>query len=300
MSIYFSSCPNCRSERFNTWGITVGRDRLHEIQNKCRQCGLIFANPQADHEAIQQFYNKEYGGSVVSDYLDTHSKHMHHVDKIRRIQTMCPQGVVLDIGAGNGSFLHAAHEAGYEVVGLEPAGEFVEYIQKQWGIDTVLQTTFEQHQFPEASFDIIYAWHVIEHVPDIEYFINEIHRILKPGGIALIGTECHQYTARYLNRLQSYISGSCPPFVSSHVHTYLFSKRSLKNCWALRGFTIEYLRAYHNPLAYRLRFLSFHNRISEYVMPIREWRISVPHLVDRCCMTGDRLELFARKTESVG
>ena len=78
---------------------------------------------QADHEAIHQFYNQEYEGGVVPDYMDVQSKHMHHVDKIRRIQTMCPQGVVLDIGVGNGSFLYAAHEAGYDVVSLEPVGD---------------------------------------------------------------------------------------------------------------------------------------------------------------------------------
>jgi ubiquinone/menaquinone biosynthesis C-methylase UbiE len=300
MPIYFSSCPNCGSDRYHTWGVTVGRDRLHEIQSKCSQCGLIFANPQADQETLHQFYNQEYEGGVVPDYLDVKSQHMQHADKIRRLRTMCPHGVVLDIGAGNGSFLHAAHEMGYDVVGLEPASEFVEYIKKQWGIDTILHTTFEQHHFSDASFDIVYAWHVIEHVPDIEYFINEIHRILKPGGIALIGTEGHQFTGSYVDRFRSYIRGSCPPFVSSHEHTYLFSKQSLKSCWASRGFAIEYLRAYHNSLTYRLRFLTFSTRISKFVMPIREWRTSVPHLIDRCAMTGDRLELYVRKTESVG
>ena len=138
---------------------------------------------------------------------------------------------------------------------------------------------------------MVYAWHVIEHVPDIAFFVNEIRRILKPGGIALIGTEGHQFTTNYLNRLQAHLRGGCPPFVS---------KRSLKNCWDSRGFSIEHLRAYHNPLAHRLRFLTFRGRLSKYVMPIREWRISVPHLIDRCGMTGDRLELYARKMEETG
>jgi len=40
----------------------------------------------------------------------------------------------------------------------------------------------------DNSFDSIVSFHVIEHIPDHKKFIEEIHRVLKPGGTALIST----------------------------------------------------------------------------------------------------------------
>jgi SAM-dependent methyltransferase len=39
---------------------------------------------------------------------------------------------------------------------------------------------------PEAAFDLVYASHVLEHIPDDVAAIREVHRILKPGGIAIL------------------------------------------------------------------------------------------------------------------
>ncbi len=40
--------------------------------------------------------------------------------------------------------------------------------------------------FADASFDLVYASHVLEHVPDDQSAIAEIHRVLAPGGLAVL------------------------------------------------------------------------------------------------------------------
>jgi SAM-dependent methyltransferase len=40
--------------------------------------------------------------------------------------------------------------------------------------------------FPDATYDFIFASHVLEHVPDDQKAIREIRRILKPGGLAIL------------------------------------------------------------------------------------------------------------------
>lgn len=42
--------------------------------------------------------------------------------------------------------------------------------------------------FPGGSFDIVYSYHALEHIPDPHRALNEMHRVLKKGGIWCIGT----------------------------------------------------------------------------------------------------------------
>lgn len=40
--------------------------------------------------------------------------------------------------------------------------------------------------FPEGQFDLVWASHVLEHILEVEQAIAEIHRVLRPGGLALV------------------------------------------------------------------------------------------------------------------
>lgn len=40
--------------------------------------------------------------------------------------------------------------------------------------------------FPTASFDVVYASHVLEHIQDDRLALREIHRVLRPGGLAIV------------------------------------------------------------------------------------------------------------------
>jgi 2-polyprenyl-3-methyl-5-hydroxy-6-metoxy-1,4-benzoquinol methylase len=44
------------------------------------------------------------------------------------------------------------------------------------------------HGLPDASFDCVVSFQVIEHIQNDELFLQEIHRVLKPGGLALLTT----------------------------------------------------------------------------------------------------------------
>jgi SAM-dependent methyltransferase len=39
---------------------------------------------------------------------------------------------------------------------------------------------------PDAQFDMVYASHVLEHIPDDRAAIREVYRVLKPGGVAIL------------------------------------------------------------------------------------------------------------------
>ena len=86
---------------------------------------------------------------------------------------------LLDIGCGDGSFLLAAREVGWDVLGTEfnpgPAR------------DTGLDVRESIDQFPAyASFDCVTMWRTLEHVVDIFSMLLNIARLLKPGGKLIV------------------------------------------------------------------------------------------------------------------
>lgn len=94
---------------------------------------------------------------------------------------------VLEIGAAQGSFLIALSKRGYDCEGIEPddiALEIAQELSAKMRQPIKINKGFaESIPYNDASFDIVIAFGVMEHVHDIEKAFNEISRLLKPGGI---------------------------------------------------------------------------------------------------------------------
>jgi SAM-dependent methyltransferase len=85
---------------------------------------------------------------------------------------------VLDIGCGAKPYLPFAAPYAERYVGVDAAaGPYV---------DQVIQA--EKLPFDDASFDLVLCTQVLEHVQDPAAVLSEIHRVLRPGGAALIST----------------------------------------------------------------------------------------------------------------
>lgn len=110
--------------------------------------------------------------------------------------------------------------------------------------------------FADQTFDLVHANQVIEHVPDVDLFISEIFRVLKPGGRAIISTEngssWHNIGAAVLgwqifsltnvsNRAAglgnplSLMRGGAVPF-ASWTHEVIFNYRGLTEFLTVHGF----------------------------------------------------------------
>jgi SAM-dependent methyltransferase len=92
-----------------------------------------------------------------------------------------PDSVLLDIGAGAGKSAYALKGRVKRIVGvdLDPR------VRDNPLLDEGFVATAARLPFPAGSFDIVFSIYVLEHIQDPGRFVNEIRRVLRPGGFFL-------------------------------------------------------------------------------------------------------------------
>jgi ubiquinone/menaquinone biosynthesis C-methylase UbiE len=98
---------------------------------------------------------------------------------------------VLEIGVGIGSDHFSFANGGALMTALDLSREHLRHTQKHLALEGLSTKAIygdaEESPFPDDSFDLVYSFGVLHHTPDTQKAINEVFRVLKPGGTALIG-----------------------------------------------------------------------------------------------------------------
>ena len=108
----------------------------------------------------------------------------HYLDQIDERVGPGPKDL-LDIGCGLGSFLERAAQrhADWTFAGTDIDGEAIAQTGGKLPEATIASGSAELVLFARDSFDIITAWDVFEHVPDLGAVASSISRMLRPGGL---------------------------------------------------------------------------------------------------------------------
>jgi len=115
---------------------------------------------------------------------------------------------VLEIGIGNGAegVMFSSNGADYTGVDLTEAA--LEATRRHFAVmglaGTFQKENAEQLSFPEGSFDLVFSHGVLHHTPNTQAAINEVHRVLKPDGRAIIMLY-HRRSFNYCIRIMAYM-----------------------------------------------------------------------------------------------
>lgn len=97
-------------------------------------------------------------------------------------------GQLLEVGCGEGRGISLLwpHVQRYDAI--DKMGDVLAGLQKQWPEVVFRQANLPPLPYPDATFDTVVTFQVIEHIADDALFLQEIARVLKPGGQAFVTT----------------------------------------------------------------------------------------------------------------
>jgi SAM-dependent methyltransferase len=173
-----------------------GRSRFREQDGytivRCTTCGLRFLEPQPSDDELASLYSEDYYLSQDSrrrgyEGYATDADNWRRTFRDRLRDLPARPGKLLDVGAATGFFVEQARAIGWDAIGLEPSDWAAEFARRELGMN-VVTGTLESTHFPDQAFDAVTLWEVIEHVPDPMVTLEEIRRILRPGGRLVLST----------------------------------------------------------------------------------------------------------------
>ncbi|MFQ6057613.1 MAG: class I SAM-dependent methyltransferase [Anaerolineae bacterium] len=227
--LYPSTLPEDSTEEDNQrFRCTSSRYGIHPPIVQCQVCGLVYTNPRwkaasilkGYQEVVDETYLKEREGRVL-----TFRRNLQPLENI--VPSITGQRL-LDVGCHIGVFLEIAQERGWEAWGVEPSHWAAEQAQAK-GLQ-VINGTLEEAAFPDASFDVVTMWDVIEHLTDPLGELREVNRVLKEGGLLCVHTmDIESPLARVLGERWPWLM---------EMHLYYFSRRTLTSMLEKAGFGV--------------------------------------------------------------
>jgi len=133
-----------------------------------------------------EYYSDNVSGSRLSPALDG----LLRVFDRARVRTVLrgtglTTGKVLDVGAGDGKFLHFMQRLGFGVKGTTTSKRSASAAQALFGLRLDVSETLDS-QLADAPFDLVTYWHVFEHLEDPPSHTRLWPRLVRPDGFVVI------------------------------------------------------------------------------------------------------------------
>lgn len=188
------ACPLCSSGRT---GIAFTKDGIDYWS--CGDCRFRFSTPDRNANLANEItdYEDAYLQYLAPDPGD--AANFASLWKWMAGYARLESSRVLDVGAGSGKLVRCLRDRGVDAHGIEPSRALFERFLA--GDPAFSCETIEGVAARPATFQIVTAFDVIEHVPDPVSFLRDIAAVLERGGVLFLSTpDVESLTARLFGR----------------------------------------------------------------------------------------------------
>ena len=218
---------------------------------QCRDCNLIFSNPQPVPFDLQDHYGVPPENYWKPEYFNIDDNYFsNQLVTTKELLQFKPGMKALDIGAGLGKGMIAMKRAGFDVYGFEPSVPFHKKAIEKMNIapEKLKLGMIEEVDYPVNYFDFVSFGAVLEHLYNPAEAIQKALTWVKPGGLIHIEVPSSKYLIpRIFNlyfrlRGTNYVNNMSPmhrPF-----HLYEFSKESFMLHAKNNGYEIAHKEYY--------------------------------------------------------
>ncbi len=167
------------------------------------------------------------------------------------------QGDLLEVGCGQGRGVEILISKSKSYLGIDKIQEVIDQLSVQFPNSTFKQAVIPPFSdLPSDTFDTVVSFQVIEHIQQDRLFLEEIYRVLKPGGKAIISTpnikqtlsrnpwHIREYTSTQLSQLcQSIFDEVRPMGIGGNEKIWAYheaNRKSVKKIMRFDVFNLQY------------------------------------------------------------
>lgn len=197
----------------------------------CRVCGLVFADRIPSERKFERYY------ADASKYEFSHRGGQQHDAEVRRLTALAgwiaervpASARLLDAGCATGELLVALREHGFsDLTGLDLSEASVRYAREHNGLH-VIHGTLGDEPHDARGFDVVVLSAVLEHIPVLHRFLEQLQAWLRPGiGLVIVEVPDAENFARAFN---------APYQEFSIEHVNFFSASALDNLMGAHGYS---------------------------------------------------------------
>ena len=200
--------------------------------------GLLITSPQPKLEDLPKYYESaDYishtdAKKSLFDKIYQFAKNYAIKKKVKLVTNLTSANTktILDVGCGTGEFLVACQNSNWKVTGIEPNKKAFALAKEKLPSTPLfynIKNLDNIHQF-----DIITLWHVLEHIPNLEEYILNLKKQLKPKGKLLIAVPNYKsYDAAHYGKF--WAAYDVPR------HLWHFSQKAIKALFAKIDMQVE-------------------------------------------------------------
>jgi 2-polyprenyl-3-methyl-5-hydroxy-6-metoxy-1,4-benzoquinol methylase len=135
----------------------------------------------------QGFYDSGWQGELARG-KEQRGNLRTNLDFLAQTSLLQPGDRILEIGCGIGTIVFELAKQGYDVRGTDISQVAIEYGRGKYsGVRLDVQPA-EELAFEDGTFDVVLSFDLFEHIARIDRHVEEVCRVLKPGGYYLFQT----------------------------------------------------------------------------------------------------------------